>query len=138
VIKNYRDAYVGVGQFSLKVEPTDSRESDVEDQAGGRVMVSETSIFQQLGGRGKRLDLQTDRLQQAFDCLTQRSVIIHYKNKRIGFAIPFDRFCSHSFSDAPSHHLLNRLDANVALVNGTAGRSGGGHAVSRHRPSRVS
>src|SRR5208282_1560402 len=77
--ENDRNMNVRLREFSLKVEPADARQSDIEHKAGryiGRLVV------EKFGGRTKHLDLEAHRAQQAANRNAHRGVIVDHENDR--------------------------------------------------------
>jgi hypothetical protein len=58
--ENDRHMSIGLCKFGLKVEPADTRQANVKNEAGGRNIISRRPLLKEIGRRTECLDIQAD------------------------------------------------------------------------------
>jgi hypothetical protein len=69
-----RYGHIAGGQVALKVEATDSRQADIQHQAGGRIGAV---TCEKLRGRTERHGGQAYGMQEALDCSAGGGIVVH-------------------------------------------------------------
>jgi hypothetical protein len=72
---------IGLCKVRLKVEPADTGQPNVKNEAGGGNTIGYPPVLQKIGSRTELLDVQVDRMQQACERMPHRCVIVDHKDE---------------------------------------------------------